>query len=516
MADLGGATKEYLVLWTRYPETEAAEVADAALDALARRTGVEPRDGQAHRERGDAFFRARDNEAALAAYETALAFADLSRVERRRAARQRAHTLFRLRRYTLAVEAYGGLPSLPEYRIERARAVARAGDPEQGARDLEALAGITRGGDSLRARYLAALLWDGEDRPDQARPLFAQVAKKGAGTSFANAALWHLGWTDYRAGDMTSAIAYLEELERREPDAITALRARYWLARARAESGDMDAARRGYEAIVQEFPFSYYGWRARRRVGALPRSELPPEIPAGTAALAPDEIALPRILIEAGLETEARRELDALQGRAAGLHDRLAVSNLYASIGDWHDSQRLIVAAYNESLARGPVPSQVEVWWHAWPAPYAADMDRATGNGERIEPGLVYALMREESGYRPSVVSVSGARGLLQIMPETGARLARDLALEGYDADQLFVPAVNIRMGSYYLQTLLARFSGRVSAAVASYNAGPEAVSRWTDAALEDDEWVEGIPYSQTRTYVMRVLRSLYAYRVLY
>jgi len=140
----------------------------------------------------------------------------------------------------------------------------------------------------------------------------------------------------------------------------------------------------------------------------------------------------------------------------------------------------------------------------------------ATGNGERIEPGLVYALMREESGYRPSVVSVSGARGLLQIMPETGARLARDLALEGYDADQLFVPAVNIRMGSYYLQTLLARFSGRVSAAVASYNAGPEAVSRWTDAALEDDEWVEGIPYSQTRTYVMRVLRSLYAYRVLY
>jgi len=71
-------------------------------------------------------------------------------------------------------------------------------------------------------------------------------------------------------------------------------------------------------------------------------------------------------------------------------------------------------------------------------------------------------------------------------------------------------------MGSYYLRTLLQRFPGRVSAAVASYNAGPEAVARWTDASLEDDEWVESIPYDQTRNYVMRVLRSRYVYQVLY
>jgi soluble lytic murein transglycosylase len=514
--DLPSASVAYLEVWTDYPQTDEAEIATAALDAIARRTGVDPRTGVAYRKRGDAFFRARANESALADYEAALAFDDLKASERRRAKRQRAHTLFRLRRYTLAAEAYGELPPRIENRIERARSVARAGDPKQGARDLEEISRGTRGNGSLRALYLAALLWDGEGEGDRARPLFDEVVRRGGRGSSANAALWHVGWSDYRAGRMPEAAAHFEQLLTRERGVISALRARYWLARARGESGDLAAAQRDFESIAREFPFSYYGWRARRRAGALPRAQVPPEIPGGTDALGPDDIARPLILLEAGLETEAGRELDALHSRATGLVDRLALSNLYATTGNFHQSQRLIVAAYSESLARGPVPSQVELWWHAWPAPFAEGMSRATSNGDWIEPGLVYALMREESGYRPAVVSVSGARGLLQIMPETGERLARELAIANFDTDELFVPDVNLRMGSHYLRTLSRRFPGRISAAIASYNAGPEAVGRWTDPALEDDEWVETIPYSQTQNYVKRVLRSLYAYRVLY
>jgi soluble lytic murein transglycosylase len=124
--------------------------------------------------------------------------------------------------------------------------------------------------------------------------------------------------------------------------------------------------------------------------------------------------------------------------------------------------------------------------------------------------------MREESGYRPTVVSTVGARGLLQIMPETGERLAQEVALADFDPDDLFEPPINIRLGAHYLRTLLIRFDGQLSAAIASYNAGPSAVERWIDPELEDDEWVESIPYDQTRAYVKRVLRSLYAYRVLY
>ena len=126
--------------------------------------------------------------------------------------------------------------------------------------------------------------------------------------------------------------------------------------------------------------------------------------------------------------------------------------------------------------------------------------------------------MREESGYRPEVVSVVGARGLLQIMPDTGERLARDLGLPAFAPDDLFDPGVNLRLGTHYLGELTTQFAGRVSAAVGSYNAGPLAVGRWIAerGSLDDDEWVESIPYEQTRTYVKRVLRSVRAYEILY
>jgi soluble lytic murein transglycosylase len=144
-------------------------------------------------------------------------------------------------------------------------------------------------------------------------------------------------------------------------------------------------------------------------------------------------------------------------------------------------------------------------------------MRGATLDGVKIEPQLVYAIMREESGYRPQVVSVSGARGLLQLMPETAERVARDGQVGRFSVEDLFLPRVNIQLGSDYLSSLLRRFDGRTSAAIGSYNAGPQVVAQWiANGPTEDDAWVEEIPYDQTRSYVKRVLRSLHAYRVLY
>jgi soluble lytic murein transglycosylase len=102
-------------------------------------------------------------------------------------------------------------------------------------------------------------------------------------------------------------------------------------------------------------------------------------------------------------------------------------------------------------------------------------------------------------------------------MPDTAARLARQAGLPEPSPEALYDPRVNLDLGSRYLDQLLGRFGGRISAAVASYNAGPEAVSRWLQGStLADDEWVEAIPYEQTRAYTKRVLRSINAYRVLY
>jgi soluble lytic murein transglycosylase len=127
--------------------------------------------------------------------------------------------------------------------------------------------------------------------------------------------------------------------------------------------------------------------------------------------------------------------------------------------------------------------------------------------------------MREESGFRTDVVSIAGARGLLQLMPETAERLLRSSSgsSAGFTADDLFDPRTNIRLGAQYFSDLVRRFSGRISAAIGSYNAGPHVVVRWApESSRDDDEWVEEIPYEETRAYVKRVLRSAQAYRVLY
>jgi soluble lytic murein transglycosylase len=515
--DSATALKSFLEVWTTHPTSPEAERAGAALDELATQRGSDPRTASHHRRRADAFFRHRNNEAALADYERAIALGTLGKSEARRAKRQRAHTLFRLRRYPEAVEAYGALPPAPEYLIERARAIARAGDPAAGARELEVIARNSKGRVSARALFLAGLLWDGEGKTERARNLFERVIGSAAGTSYANVALWNFGWSAYREGRIDEARQSFERLLSRDAKGVSALRARYWLARTREAQGEL-AAEAAFAEIAREYPLSYYGWRARLRVDdrALPREKSERTIDPGTEALGLDAMARPQILLEAGLEAEGRRELNRLYPQAKSLVDRLALSNLYANSGDFNRSQRLIVEEFSTTLARGPIPEQLEMWWYAWPAPFSEDMSRATNDGDWIEPGLVYALMREESGYRPRVVSTVGARGLLQIMPKTGEKLAQEVALATFDPEDLFDPTVNIRLGSHYLRTLLIRFDNQASAAIASYNAGPNAVARWIDPELDDDEWVEAIPYDQTRAYVKRVLRSLYAYRVLY
>ena len=125
--------------------------------------------------------------------------------------------------------------------------------------------------------------------------------------------------------------------------------------------------------------------------------------------------------------------------------------------------------------------------------------------------------MREESSYRADAISPVGARGLLQIMEETGQSLAARAGRAKISADDLFEPETNIDLGTQYLGELSRRFDGRLAPAIASYNAGPEAVGRWIrEIQRDEDEWVESIPYEQTRHYVKRVLRSVHAYGVLY
>jgi soluble lytic murein transglycosylase len=510
------AARSYLDVWARYPLTPAATEATARVAELEKELGRPLRNAAQERRRGDAFFRANRNQEALTAYDHALESHSLSPSERGLAQRQRAETLFRMRRYPEAAEAFAALPQDDEVRIARARCFARSGDVEGAALALEAIGRESRGDQAARATLLAGLLFDGEGETDRAQQLFDAVVRTGGSSNWADEALWQLGWKAYRAGRFPEAMGHFARLEARTQDPIVALRPRYWRARAaqRAQLAGHDAE---LASIARSYPLSYYGWRASARVegdeGRLEQGV----VPAGTAALTPAALARPEILLEAELREHALAELDRLFPRARGLADRLALAELYGDAGNDHRAQRLMMEAYEGALSRLPTDDEAEVWWHAWPLPWPDDVRELTSRFTGVEPALVYSVMREESGYSPTALSVAGARGLLQLMPDTATRLARQAGQPEPSAESLYDPRVNIDLGSRYLSQLLARFDGRISAAVASYNAGPEAVSRWMAGnPLEDDEWVEAIPYDQTRAYTKRVLRSLNAYRVLY
>lgn len=529
--ELDPSIETHRVLWHLYPLSEEAAVSAARLDELEGLLGEPLRSASDWRRRADNLYRARRNPEALAAYEKAIAMG-LPKSQNARAQRRLAQTLFRMRDYPRAVEAFAALPQTDDVPIWHARSMARADRVNEAIEEFKRIAQERRGPHALRARFLAALLLEGRGRTDEARELLESLTRTRTTTSVRRASLWRLGWSAFREGRYPEAIHAIDQLIESEADPIGGLRDRYWRARAlermsrRGASHDPDAAAaalREYRSMALEFPLTYYGWRARLRLPDRHEGQDAPRTPdagfaAGRRKITPDDLERVRILVEAGLEERALDELSGIARRVGGLEDRLEIAQLFRSAGHFRGAQRMVIDPYKLALARGPSPTLEELWWHAWPAAYLDLVEEATSAPESVDAALVLSIMREESGFRPKVVSPVGARGLLQIMEPTGERLARAVGRPAFDADDLFDPRINIQLGAYYLRELSERFDGRLSAAIASYNAGPQAVSGWLEARgeLEDDEWVEAIPFEQTRSYVKRVLRSLQAYRLLY
>jgi soluble lytic murein transglycosylase len=510
------ASHAYLAAWTEAPTSETAKIAEEALDRLEGRSGESLRTPSEFAKRARAFYAARANQGALASFDRALQ-GDLPRNARRNLQRERAFTLFRLRRYPEAAAAFGELGDEADARFWRARALARSGRVDQSIREFEKLAQGRFNVLAARALFLAGMLREDEAERARATASYVRVASKAPTRGLRASARWRLGWCAYREGHYREAAEHFATLLRGTPDPLERLSARYWRARSLENLGALEAADE-FRALATEYPLSYYGWRAAARVEeGLLRREAPERSLPSPVSFAEAEIRRIAILIEAGLLEEARIEAEMLAGTARSLEDRLEIAHLSSAAEDFHRAQRVVVDPYAERLARGPEPGREALWWFAWPTAFD-DLVTAAAQRWSIDPALLNAVMREESGFRPRAVSTVGARGLTQIMPATGERLAESVGLLDFEPDDLFTPASNLLLGAHYLAQLVERFGGRVSAAVASYNAGPETVARWieTQPGGEDDEWVEAIPYDQTRKYVKRVLRSQQVYRVLY
>ncbi|MFK7894817.1 MAG: transglycosylase SLT domain-containing protein [Myxococcota bacterium] len=436
----------------------------------------------------------------------------------------RAHAYFKNRDYPDAEKAFRALKPDAEARFWHARSLARVDRIADSMKAFEALGASTKKADAKWASwalYLVGTLYEGRDDLPRAIAAYKKAATFKQFSDRARSALWRQGWAEFRSEEYAEARKTLGKYAKGTEDPVSQLRPRYWGARAAMKSGDRKSGEATLAAIARDYPLTYYGWRAQERLspGKTRIVGEPRKLAVGTRRV--DEKATRRaaLLIEAGLDDLARDELRHAATTARGLSDRVRVGALMTEVGDYHRANALVLDGYSDSLSRGLQEGQEALWWLSWPPAYREVIEANFPKNAKIDPELVWAIMREESHYQVEARSSVGALGLLQLMPETAAQLAKERGMRNFKEEQLFDPELNITLGAAYLAQLGARFPGRPSAAIGSYNAGPHKVATWLrgeDAKLEDDVWVESIPYDQTRAYVKRVLRSLHAYKSFY
>jgi soluble lytic murein transglycosylase len=254
------------------------------------------------------------------------------------------------------------------------------------------------------------------------------------------------------------------------------------------------------------------------------------ETPAATAAAASDETAAfkdtslamrfqrARDLALVGLDSGARLELSEIEKHARKPDDRRLLMAEYAAVGNYFRSSEMAELGFSvERLREGLHGDSRRYWEFAWPKAWEGYVNQAARTTS-VPEELIWGIMRAESHYRTEAQSNVGALGLMQMMPFTGRKVAGLMKIDAFDPRQLLEPETGIRLGSRYLQRLLDKFPSSVPLVAAAYNAGPHRVHAWVKnfGSLDMDEFIEHIPFMETRNYTKRVVRNYQIYSLLY
>ena len=359
-------------------------------------------------------------------------------------------------------------------------------------------------------------------RPAEAEALYRRLAADFADHDAAGPALWRLAWLAYLRADLPTAAAEFGRLAALPAGALYRYPATYWASRAREALGEEGESRRLYGTVVAEAPRGYYGILAAQRTRERP----PARGRALTAALPADpfkplagdrRFQKAAALSALGLIEFALNELDAIQARSLAEPPKLyALGAAFVREERYHLALR-IARRYFGDLASSGDPALPRAFWEVlYPLAWPREVEEAAARAG-VDRFLVAAVAREESNFFPGARSRAGARGLMQLMPDTARGLALRRGLTFGDGDLLDEPAPNLQLGAAYLAALLAEFPDPRLAA-AAYNAGPIRVREWWAARRSDDVdvFVEQIPFDETRHFVKRVMVSWEEYRRLY
>jgi soluble lytic murein transglycosylase-like protein/Tfp pilus assembly protein PilF len=336
---------------------------------------------------------------------------------------------------------------------------------------------------------------------------YDRLARAYPSADLAREGRWRIGWIEYREGRWRDAAVTFARLSSGD-DATEAL---YWRGRALQRAGDREAALAIYRRVIETEPLGYYAHWAERRLGTPATGPVRIVAPSYADRIGPPppgcdpyHLVRARELQAAGLREPARRELRAFEDDNPSTPElaRFLVA-AYPAVDGYRDLIRL---GY-ENGNRDPELRYPLAFWSL------VTRETASRGPDSL---LVVALMRQESLFDPDARSPAGARGLMQLLPETAERIAREIGRPS--VGDLYEPQTNVALGVAYLDRLVRRYGGDTLKAIAAYNGGENAVAKWEGrfGDLEPDEFVESITYRETREYVKKVLANYRRYREQY
>jgi soluble lytic murein transglycosylase len=555
--------------WSRRAEDRLAALAGSV--AAAAPAGRKPSGGDLRRfsagdwlTRGMVFFERNQNERAESAFAAALSEASVTLPGktgadlRCQAEFHRAQSIFKQRQRARAAPVFllaetacleaRNSDLLTKSRYQGARCLANAGDKATALLKYDLIERDNpRHSYADDARIRAAEIHTDAGELDRAAALLADLPDRHPGGDMMTEALWRLALSAIQRQRWDEAHRWLDENLRRVPREeiwYAEGRALYWKARVLVKQGEKKQALLYLQRAVREYPLSVYALLALERMRVefpSQRANLVRELhnqlvatPSGgiqfgaRPVYGTDEFRRAVELARLGLGSEARRELSRIGFNPPATRDAARAS---PPVGDEQEDVYLVTALlldrgrswsaahaiprYSLTGFRSGYPGgrQATLWRLAYPRAFPELVGPACKSNQ-VPEALQLAIMREESSFNPRVESIANALGLTQMLVKTAARFSD----RSVSRETLLDPARNVELGSRFLGFLLQRYNGAPPLAIASYNGGEGAVDRWLRERgdLELDEFLETIPYDETRNYTKRVLSSFLAYAWLY
>lgn len=338
---------------------------------------------------------------------------------------------------------------------------------------------------------------------------------------------WTMAQAQAKSGDLEGALAWARPIPSQNPDSFIARQAGFWVGKWARKLGHEQEAKEAFERVITQYPYSYYAWRSAVMLGwnvgdfTTVRQQNPqvvwpterPKLPVGSAALqelyqlgqAQDAWKLWQAEFKNRMQpTVAEQFTDGLMHMAVG--DYLEGISRISSLEDRKTPE--------EKEQYKALKQQIAYWQALYPVPYQKAIE-TYAKQRQINPLLVTAVIRQESRFEPEIRSKAGAVGLMQVLPSIGAKVAQNLDLKNYNLSN---PDDNIKLGTWLLQETHQAHKNNSLLAVASYNAGQGNTSKWltgTDS-VDPDEFVESIPFGETKDYVKQVFGNYWNYLRLY